>query len=107
MIGDPGGEFLTPAEVDLPGFWVRFEAAAPFHLAWGFKAATVLIAVVLPRLMGHAHGLARLSAEDADAVIQRAATLPVVAMVTEVAKIVACFAYFSDPRVQTVARGST
>lgn len=105
MLGDPGEPLPPTTSVDLDAFWVRFDAAAPAHLALGFKVATLLIAVVLPRLMGHASGLAGLDADAADAVVQRAARLPLLNLVTEVAKIVSCFAYFADDDVQAVVRG--
>jgi len=105
LIGDPGAGLPPVDQVDLDGFWVRFDATAPRHLAAGFWVATVVIASLLPRLMGHLTGLARLDADAADAVVQRAGSLPLVTMLTDVAKVVACFAYFSDPQVQTVVQG--
>lgn len=107
MLGDPGGGLPEPAELDLVRFWARFDRAAPLHLAAGFRVATVVIAVVLPRVMGHRSGLARLDGEAADAVVQRAARLPLITLLVEVAKIVACFAYFSDPRVDAVVRSGS
>jgi len=104
MIGDPGRGLPDIAEVDFEQFWARFDAAAPLHVAVGLEAATVMIARVLPRLMGHRCGLARLDADAADAVVQRAARLPALGPLTEVAKVVACFAYFSDPGVQRAVR---
>lgn len=104
MIGVPGGDLPHPGEVDLAAFWSRFEVAAPRHLTVGFRVATVVLAGVLPRLLGHAGGLAHLDAPAADAVVRRAATLPVASLLADVAKIVACFAYLSDPRVQAVTR---
>lgn len=105
MIGEPTGEGLPhPADVDLAAFWPRFEAAAPFHLAAGFRIATVVIATVLPRLLGHGKALAALEPDAADRVVRRAAGLPVASLLADVAKIVACFAYLSDPRVQAAER---
>lgn len=104
LLGDPGDGLLPPAELDLPAFWRRFDAAAPAHLRVGMAAATVLVAGVLPRLLGHRCGLAGLDADRADAVVQRAARLPVLGLTVEVAKIVACFAYFSDERVDQRVR---
>lgn len=74
------------------------------HLRFGMMAATVLVAIVFPRLLGNRSGLADLDADRADAVVQRAAALPVLGLTVEVAKIVACFAYFSDPRVDAAVR---
>lgn len=105
MIGDPRLPLPAVPQVDLPAFWRSFDDNAPVHLRAGFRLATVAIAVVLPRLMGHARGLSRLPADDADAVVQRATSLPGLSDLAEVAKLVACFAYFSDPAVQSAARG--
>ena len=107
VIGDPQPPMPPPAEVELQGFWDSFAVHAPLHLRAGLRVAVLMLAVVLPRLMGHVHGLARLSPEDRDAVLQRAASLPLLADLTEIAKLVACFAYFSDPGVQDAARGRT
>lgn len=104
LLGDPGGGLPSPADLDLEAFWARFDAVAPAHLRLGMLAATMLIARLLPRLLGYGGGLADLDANRADAVVQRAATLPVLGLTTEVAKIVACFAYFSDPWVDAVVR---
>lgn len=107
LLGDPGGDLPPPDELDLDRFWARFDRAAPLHLAAGFRAATVVIAMALPRLMGHRWGLARLDADAADRVVARAARLPLVNLLVEVAKVVACFAYFSDPQVDAAVRGGS
>lgn len=110
MLGDPCPDpalGVPPVEeLDLAGFWPRFDARAPFHLAAGFRLATLVIARVLPRAMGHARGLAALGPDHADAVVQRAASLPLVAQLAEVAKIVACFAHFADDRFESAYRGA-
>jgi len=107
LLGDPGDGLLDPADLDLDAFWIRFDDAAPLHLAAGFRAATVGIGTVLPRLLGHVNGLGGLSLDDADAVIQRADRLPGFTLLAEVAKVVACFAYFSDPRADRAVRERT
>lgn len=107
LLGDPGDGLPAPRTLDLERFWRRFETAAPLHLRLGFGAATILVAIVVPRLLGHGHGLAHLDPDAADAVVQRAAGLPLVNAVIEVAKIVACFAYFSDDRVDEAVRRGT
>lgn len=105
VIADPGGDLPAARDVDYGAFWPRFTATAPWPLAHGFRVATWVIAIALPRLLGHRSGLAGLGPDEAEAVIQRATRLPGVASLTEVAKIVACFAYFSDPRVDAAIRG--
>ncbi len=105
LLGDPGCGLPPPDQLDLDRFWARFDRAAPLHLAAGFRVATVVIAVALPRLMGQRRGLAGLDADAADRVVGRAARLPLVDLLVEVAKVVACFAYFSDPRVDAAVRG--
>jgi len=105
IIGDPGNGLPAVRDLDLTAFWTRFDATAPAHLRLGFRLATLVIATVLPRLGGHRAALAELDADAADAVVQRAARLPLVARLADVAKIVACFAYGSDERVQDAVRG--
>jgi hypothetical protein len=106
VLGDPGIGLPAPSEVSLDRFWERFDSSAPAHLLLGFRVATVLIAVVLPRLLGYGSGLHGLDPERADAVIQKAWRVPGLRELVEVAKVVACFAYFSDPRVQAAVRGA-
>ena len=107
LLGDPGHGLPAPSTLDLERFWRTFDAAAPLHLRAGFGAATLLVATVLPRLLGHRDGLTHLDPDTADEVVQRAAALPLVGTAVEVAKIVACFAYFSDERVAGVVRGAS
>lgn len=106
MIGNPGAGLPDVRDLDLAPFWSRFDAAAPLHLRLGFRLATIVIASVLPRLAGHHASLADLDADAADAVVQRAARWPLVAPLADVAKIVACFAYGADERVQDAVRGA-
>lgn len=90
--------------VDLGAFWTRFERDAPWHLRAGLVLATGVVVHVVPRLMGHVRSLAGLDAPTQDAVLQRARGWPGVADLLEVAKLVACMAYFDDPQVQAAAR---
>jgi hypothetical protein len=107
MIGTPAA--LSPAlnKTDLGPFWRQFDAAAPAHLRLAYWVATVWIAHVLPRLMGYWRPLHALSSEHADRIVIRASTLPVVASLTDLAKLVACFAYFSDDGVYDAVVGDS
>ena len=104
MIGDPAVPLPPFSELDLAAFWRRFDAAAPAHLRAALTLASVTVAVVLPRLRGHRRGLAGLPPDEADDVMQQAARIPGLSSLLEVVKVVACFAYFSDPRVQAAVR---
>lgn len=90
--------------VDLAAFWPRFEAAAPAHLALGFRAAVALEAAVLPWLLGYFRTLPALSPDQRDAVLRRADRLPLFRDLLEVAKVVGCLALFADPGVQATVR---
>ena len=92
------------AEIDRGDFWRRFATAAPWTLRVGFRAATWLVGGVAPFALGHRATLARLDAAARDDVLQRTARLPGGAALLLLVKLVACFAYFDDDRVQTVAR---
>jgi hypothetical protein len=54
--------------------------------------------------MGYGAGLARLDDAARDAVMQRAASLPLGADLVLVAKVVACLVYFGSPAVEDAAR---
>ena len=104
VIGDPGAGLPAPSDVDFAAFWERFDATAPAHLRLGFATAVTMISSIAPRLLGHRGGLARLDAATASRVVERAARVPGLDALTEVAKVVACFAYFSDPAVDALVR---
>lgn len=101
----PGPGWPPLAQVDLSAFWPRFHGAAPFHIRVGFRFATVMLAVLLPLLLGQFRTLAALDDAQREAVIVRASTLPLFRELVEVAKLVASLAYFSDAGVQAIARG--
>lgn len=103
MVGRPDG-LPTPAELDLAPFWARFDATAPCHVRVGFGFATTVIGSVLPRLHGHRRGLAGLEDHAAERVVAAAADHALTAPLCEAARVVACFAYLSDARVETAVR---
>ena len=66
MLPSPGGGLPGASELDLSSFWPRFEAAAPIHLRLAFRAATVIIAGVLPITLGYRRSLATLDDDTRD-----------------------------------------
>lgn len=104
VIPAPSEHFPDLADLDLSAFWRRFQDTAPLHLRLGFRLAVVVLGHVLPRLMGNLRSLGKLNAEKRDRVLLRAARLPVAADLLEVAKIIACMAYFDAPSVQMAIR---
>lgn len=101
--GELGARLPAYGDVDLRAFWPAFEAAAPAHVRAGLRAASLSVGL-LPRLMGYGRALPELDAEEREAFIVRAASLPGVAVLLEVAKVVAGLAYFSHPEVQAAGR---
>ena len=99
----PGRGLPAIEDVDLRSFWVRFDAAAPVHLRLGLRVATLVLGA-LPRVLGYRGTLPDLSAEEREAFITRAAGMPGFGELVEIAKVVACLAYFTDPQVQATAR---
>ncbi len=91
-------------QLDLSAFWQRFEAAAPAHLRLGLRLAVVGAAVLAPVLL-YGRTLPALTEDQRDAVLQRAAGWPLLGPLLDVAKVVACMAYFADAGVQSAARG--
>lgn len=104
MVPSPGDGLPAMADLDLDAFWARFEETAPAHLQLAMRAAAVTLGAVLPRALGLG-GLDSLPRGDRDRVLERAGSLPVVADLLEIAKIVACLAYFDDGGVQARVRG--
>jgi hypothetical protein len=104
LVGRPRG-LPGPERIDLAAFWKRFDTTAPLHVRAGFTVATVALAVVAPRWSGHRHGLATLDRAAADEVVRRAATQRRFRPLLDAATVVACFAYFSDARVEAAVRG--
>jgi len=104
VIGRPDG-LPAPRDLDLAPFWARFDAAAPWHVRVGFAVATTAIAVALPRLTGHRHGLGGLDDDTAEQILATATAHPLTAPLCDAARVVACFAYLSDERVDAAVRG--
>ena len=92
------------ADVDLATFWARFDAAAPLHLRLGLRAANAVLVAGLPRVLGYGASLAQLGEAERDRVLDRARGIPIIDQLVELAKVVACLAYFSDPGVEAAAR---
>ena len=105
MIPEPGGGLPAMARVERWAFWPRFERSAPLPLRVGLRVATWLIGGVAPFLLGHGRVFTRLDAAAREDVLRRAERLPGGTDLLLVVKLVACFAYFDDPGVQSVARG--
>lgn len=98
----PGPDGL--ASTDLGAFWARFREVAPGHLKLGLRAATWALSFA-PLLLARAP-LFRLDPEPRDDCLQRVAEWPLLADLAEIAKVVACFAYFHDPTIQARTRAA-
>lgn len=103
LLPAPGGGLPGLGQLDLSTFWPRFEAAAPAHLRLGLRLAVWGAAVLAPLLL-YRRTLPGLSETERDAVLQRAATWPLLGPLLDLAKVVACMAYFADAGVQATAR---
>ena len=103
VIGDPIG-LPSPSDADLESFWATFADAAPSHLRFGFCVSTLVLGRVAPILFGHPLGLGRMDPNAADRLIRRAESNPLLSPLAEVAKVVACFAYFADEDVAARVR---
>ena len=68
------------------------------------RVTSLLCAAVLPRLLGFGGGLGALDAPTREDALRRMAALPLAADLLEIAKVVACFAYFDDPCIQRAIR---
>jgi hypothetical protein len=106
MIPEPGNGMPAMAHVERSNFWPRFQRTAPWTVRYGLRFATYVVGGLFPFLLGHRRVFARLDAAARDDVLQRAARLPGGAALLFVIKLIACFAYFDDPGVQAVARGT-
>ncbi|MBY0279619.1 hypothetical protein K2Z84_30150 [Candidatus Binatia bacterium] len=104
MIPEPGSGLPALADVERGDFWQRFASAAPWTLRFGFRAATWLVGGVAPLALGYRGTFAGLDADARDDVLRRTARLPGGDALLLLVKLVACFAYFDDERVQSIAR---
>jgi len=105
MLPAPGGDLPGAGDLDLTDFWKRFESAAPLHLRLAFRTATLIIAGMLPLALGYRRSLANLDADTRETILQRATTMPPMAPLIEIIKVVVAFAYFDDPKVEAIVRG--
>jgi hypothetical protein len=103
VLGRPQ-RLAPPSSIDLTSFWMRFDAVAPLHLRLGFAASVFVLGLVLPLCMlrGPLH---RASASAREVVMARADRSGVLSPFVEVAKLVACMAYFDSELVQDGVRG--
>lgn len=92
-------------ELDFTTFWPRFEASAPRSLWMGFRAATLAVGHV-PYVLGYRRPFDELDEGEREAVLQKAAKLPGFDALLDVAKVVVCFAYFNDPGIERLVRGT-
>ena len=107
MLPSPGGGLPAAGDVDLSSFWPRFEAAAPIHLRLAFRAATVIIAAILPITLGYRRSLPNLNDETREAFLQRAAKITAMAPLLDIVKVVVAFAYFDNAHIEAIVRGRT
>lgn len=105
MLPSPGGGLPSAGDIDLSSFWPRFDAAAPLHLRLAFRAATVVIAGILPITLGYRKSLTNLDDDKREAVLQRAAKMATMAPILEIVKVVVAFAYFDNAQVEAIVRG--
>lgn len=104
MIPAPGDGLPGMSELDHRDFLRRFARSAPWTLRFGFRAATWLVGCVAPVALGHRTTFPRLDDDGRDDVLRRTGRLPGGDALLLLVKLVACFVYFDDPRVQQVAR---
>jgi hypothetical protein len=109
ILPTPGRGLPAFAELDSRAFWARFAEAAPAHLRLGFVAAVLVLGGTLPLLYGQPGPFETLDDDAKDEVLERAqydrVLGPVLRPLLDVAKVVACFAYFSDASVEATVRG--
>ncbi|MCB9665535.1 MAG: hypothetical protein H6732_15600 [Alphaproteobacteria bacterium] len=75
--------------------WRDFAAAAPLHLRVGWWAATLVLGVVWPLALS-GRRLAHLSPAAREVVLRRAAALPGLAALVEVARVCVCLVALDD-----------
>lgn len=107
MLPAPGGRLPGAGDLDLSGFWPRFEAAAPFHLRLAFATATFVIAGMLPYALGYRHSFTALDKHARETILRRAANMTTLSPLLDIVKVVVAFAYFDDPQVEDIVRGRT
>jgi len=105
MIPKPSADLPSLQALDRSDFWRRFDGAAPIHLRWGVRLASFVCVVVVPLILGHVRGLGSMEPGPKDAAVQRMTEMPLVGDLMELAKLVACLAYFDHASVQGVVRG--
>jgi hypothetical protein len=101
----PAAHLPALAELERGAFWTRFDAVAPLTVRLALAIAAWAVVRCGPWLTGHGRGWEALDEAQRDDVVQRAEAWPGIGDLMEVVKLVACFAYFDDPRVQASFRG--
>lgn len=104
MIPAPGAGLPAMAELNLAAFWARFDAVAPLPLRLGFGGVALLLVYAMPWLLGFGRPWGRLSQGERDRLLERCGASPLLGPTQDLVKLVACFAYFDDGRVQATLR---
>jgi len=104
LLPSPHDGLPALAELDLSHFWSRFDQVAPAHLRFGLNAAAFTLVHLVPRALGHRASLGQLNRPHQDEVLRRSAATPGLSQLVDVGKIVACLAYFDDPKVERRVR---
>ncbi len=86
-------------------FWEEFDATAPAHLKLGLAVSLFALGVVSPFFCGYFRTLKSLDEDARERVIVRAASLPVLSEIVEIAKVVACLRAFSNTPLEEQMRG--
>ncbi len=89
MLGGPPPDLPPLTDAHLAAFWRRFDDTAPLHLRAGFTLATALLS---------------LPPGTRATVLERADRLPGPDRLVELVRVVASFAYFSDPETDAAFR---
>ncbi len=92
--------------LDTSSFWARFDAVAPLHLRAAFATGVLLLAVVGPLLVT-GRTLRASDPGQRERFVTRAAHAPGVRALVPALKLVACWAWFDDDRVDAAIRSAS
>jgi hypothetical protein len=92
------------APLDTGTFWPRFDRSAPTHLRAALAVGVAVLAVLGP-LLTTGRTLRASSPDQRERFITRAAAAPLVRALVPVLRLVACWAWFDDDRVDAVIVG--
>jgi hypothetical protein len=105
LLGAPAGGAPALSTMDRRAFWKRFDVVAPLHLRLAVRGLAFGLVWVYPLMVWPPRPWFQRTLAEQEDVLRRFAGVAGLGAALDLIKVVACFAWFDDDRVQDEFRG--